>query len=181
MTTEPGIDAVLEAALDQMLLTIEGTRPDQLALPTPCTDWDVRTLLNHIVGGPAVFVGILSGARADWNAPQPDVLGDDPAAAFRSARQTLEGAFQDYPEKAGPTKSYIVGETTIHAWDLAEATGQTGRLDPGLAETALALLRERLTPEMRASSTAFGPEVPVAADAPAYERLAGFLGRQPRG
>jgi hypothetical protein len=41
------------------------------------------------------------------------------------------------------------------------------------------MLRGVLTPEMRAGSGAFGPEVPVAADAPPYERLAGFLGRQP--
>ena len=40
-------------------------------------------------------------------------------------------------------------------------------------------MRVRLTPAARAGNTAFGPEVPVAAGAPAYDRLAGFLGRQP--
>ncbi len=74
-----------------------------------------------------------------------------------------------------------MGETAIHAWDLAEATGQTAHLDPAIAEAALVQLRERLTPEARANSTAFGPEIPVADDAPPYLRLAGFLGRRPPG
>ncbi|MGD0834276.1 MAG: TIGR03086 family metal-binding protein [Candidatus Dormibacteria bacterium] len=180
MTTEAPPDALFDAALDQMQALIDSARPDQMTLPTPCTDWDVRALLNHIVGGPAGFVARVSGKTAGWAAPQGDLLGDDPAAAFRAARQTLEATFLEYPEAAGRSRPFIVGESAIHAWDLAQATGQTARLDPALAEAGLVVLRAALKPEMR-SSTSFGPEMPVAPDAPPYERLAGFLGRQPLG
>ena len=179
MTTEADTDALFAAALDQTQAVIDGTRPDQLTLPTPCDDWDVRALLNHIVSGPASFAARASGKTVDPSAPKGDVLGNDPAAAFREARRTLEATLSEYPEAAGRTRPFILSESAIHAWDLAEATGQTGLLNPAIAGAALVALRERLTPEMRAGSTAFGEEVPVATDAPAYERLAGFLGRRP--
>jgi uncharacterized protein (TIGR03086 family) len=172
--------ALLDAALDQMALVIAGTRPDQLVLATPCTDWDVRALLRHIVGGPHVFAAMIRGERVDPSAPQPDRLGDgDPAAAFGDARRALETALRQHPERAAHLGPIVAVETAIHASDLARATGQAERLDPAIAEGALALVRVRLTPAARAGNTAFGPEVPVGAGAPAYDRLAGFLGRQP--
>jgi uncharacterized protein (TIGR03086 family) len=179
MPTEAAPDALFEAALDQTQVIIDAIRPDQLALPTPCESWDVRALLNHIVGGPAGFAARAAGTASGWSAPKGDLLGDDPAAAYREARGLLETTLRDYPEAAARSRAFILGESAIHTWDLAEATGQTGRLDPAVAEAALAILRGVLTPEMRAGSDAFGPEVPVAGDAPPYERLAGFLGRQP--
>ncbi len=181
MTTEAVPDALFDAALDQMQDLIDATRPDQMALPTPCDDWDVRALINHIVGGPAGFAARASGKTAGWSAPQGDLLGDDPAAAFRAARRSLEAAFLEYPQAAGQSRPFMIGESAVHAWDLAQATGQVARLDPALAEAGLAVLRTVLTAERRAGSDAFGPEVPVSPDAPAYLRLAGFLGRQPLG
>jgi uncharacterized protein (TIGR03086 family) len=177
---EAATSALLEAALDQMALVIAGTRPDQLTLATPCTDWDVRALLRHIVGGPHVFAAMVRGEPADPSAPQPDRLGDGaPAAPFEAGRGALETALRQHPERAARLRPIVAVETAIHACDLARATGQTGKLDPAIAEQALALVRVRLTPAARAASTAFGPEVPVAPGAPAYDRLAGFLGRQP--
>jgi uncharacterized protein (TIGR03086 family) len=177
---EAATAARLDAALDQMALLIGGTRPDQLTLATPCTDWDVRALLRHIIGGPHVFAAMVEGEKVDPSAPQPDRLGDrDPAAAFAAARGALETALRQHPERAARLRPIVAVETAIHAWDLARATGQVMRLDPAIAEGALALVRERLTPAARAGNTAFGPEVPVGAGAPAYDRLAGFLGREP--
>ncbi|HAW09747.1 MAG TPA: TIGR03086 family protein [Chloroflexi bacterium] len=172
--------ALLDAALDQMALVIAGTRPDQLALATPCTDWDVRALLRHMVGGPHLFAAMAQGQKVDPTAPQPDRLGDrDPAAALGDARGALETALRQHPERAARLRPIVAVESAIHSWDLAQATGQVVRLDPVIAERALALVRERLTPAARAGNTAFGPEVPVGAGAPAYDRLAGFLGREP--
>ncbi len=177
---EASTAALLTAALDQMALVIAGTQPDQLTLATPCTEWDVRALLRHIVGGPHVFAAMVRGERVDPSAPQPDRLGDrDPAAAYGDARRALETALHEHPERAAHLSPIAAVETAIHSGDLARATGQTERLDPAIAELALALVRVRLTPEARAANTPFGPEVPVPADAPADDRLAGFLGRQP--
>jgi uncharacterized protein (TIGR03086 family) len=65
----------------------------------------------------------------------------------------------------------------VHAWDLAKATEQDTDLAPDLCEAALAMSRQRMTGMDRANMP-FKDEVPVPGDAPAADRLAGFLGRQ---
>ncbi|MGO8685880.1 MAG: TIGR03086 family metal-binding protein [Candidatus Dormibacteria bacterium] len=182
MTTDAGPQDLFDRALDQASRLIKSTRPDQLTLPTPCTGWDVQALLSHLAGTPRVFAALARGERVNPTAPQTDAVRDGyPDTLFRQGRDELESALREHPERAPRYRSLIVGETAIHAWDLAEATGQTAHLDPAIAEAALVQLRERLTPEARANSTAFGPEIPVADDAPPYLRLAGFLGRRPPG
>ncbi len=71
-------------------------------------------------------------------------------------------------------------DLTSHAWDLAHATGQTDRLDPELGEAVLGLSRSLLRPELRNDQgDPFAAEIAIPDDAPAYDRLAGYLGRQP--
>jgi uncharacterized protein (TIGR03086 family) len=65
----------------------------------------------------------------------------------------------------------------VHAWDLARATGQETDFAPDLCEVALAMSRQRMT-DMDRTNMPFKGEVSVPADAPAADRLAGFLGRQ---
>jgi uncharacterized protein (TIGR03086 family) len=65
----------------------------------------------------------------------------------------------------------------VHGWDLARATGQEPTLDPDLAEQLLAFARQAINDDMRAPR--IGPEVAVAADAPATDRLVAFMGRTP--
>ena len=72
-----------------------------------------------------------------------------------------------------------ITELAMHDWDLAKATGQPAKLDPALAEHALRWSRGMLRPEFRGPDKAFGVEVPVPDDAPAYDRLAGWFGRDP--
>jgi uncharacterized protein (TIGR03083 family) len=59
---------------------IAGVRPDQLGHPTPCGEWDVRALINHFVGGAAMFSASLRGepVTIDPGAPMPDLVGSDP-------------------------------------------------------------------------------------------------------
>src|SRR5215813_4186770 len=70
---------------------IAGITPKQLDGPTPCTDWDVRTLLNHLVGGNRMFLAMAT------DAPMPDrsqsFIGDDPLAAYRTSVVDLTEAF----------------------------------------------------------------------------------------
>jgi len=72
-----------------------------------------------------------------------------------------------------------LAELAMHAWNLVKATGQQADLDPVLAEHALSWSRQILRPEFRGPGQAFGPEVPVSPDAPIYQRLAGWFGRDP--
>ena len=69
-------------------------------------------------------------------------------------------------------------EFIAHTWDLARVTGRRGDLAPELAEAALHWYRRNVPADDRGPGGPFGPEVPVAADADPYTRLAGFVGRQ---
>jgi len=179
MTSSPAgrDDPTLVGALDQMERLIAAVAPDQMSLPTPCSDWDVRDLLQHVVDGTGRFASMAAGQRVDWTAARPDPLGDDPATAWRQGRVRLLLAIREHPEPASRVLPMLVIECAVHAWDLATATGRAGLLDPALAEGALGLAQQNLTAQARAGNTAFGPEVPVSPDALPYDRLAGFLGR----
>jgi uncharacterized protein (TIGR03086 family) len=79
----------------------------------------------------------------------------------------------------GGRASHQITELTVHGWDLARATGQTGELDTHLAEHALGWSRPMLRPEFLGPGNAFGLEVPVHGAAPAHDRLVGWFGRDP--
>ena len=74
--------------------------------------------------------------------------------------------------------AFQVAEYALHSWDLAQGTGAPVDLDDSLAEAGLTAMQGGLNDETRKG--AFGSEVSVADDAPAYERLAAFSGRDPR-
>ena len=88
----------------------------------------------------------------------------------------------DLPGGEAPLRfraDHQITELAVHDWDLARATGQQAGLDPAVAEHALRWSRQMLRPEFRGLDKAFGLEVPVPDDAPAYDRLAGWFGRDP--
>ena len=164
---------------------VAGVRPDQWSAPTPCADWDVRRLVEHLIGLNRVFVAVL----ADQPPPQrtPDQTEADPVGAFRDSADRLRAAFTQ-PGVLERTYRGPLGTATgadrlqirlydllAHGWDLARATGQPVDLPEDLAGQALAFVRDQLTDQARPGR--FDPAQPVAADAPAIERLVAFLGR----
>jgi uncharacterized protein (TIGR03086 family) len=165
---------------------IAAVRPDQLDDPTPCTQWSVRQLINHLVTGNLTFVSMVAGT------PPPDRskdhLGEDPTGAFRETVGRLRTAFaadgaldRTYPTPFGPGPgtrivTMRVIEMMTHSWDLAKATGQPTDLDPELAEYSLASFRAA-GPIPRGGSSPFAAEQPLPAGASAADRLAAFLGR----
>lgn len=192
MATEPL--AQLSAVLDLAESLIDGVRPEQAGLPTPCRSWDVRALVAHLIGDTHQFTAAATGGRPDWDAPSTEVNGDW-ATAFRAGAAELRAAWQragdlsqeiDLPIGRVP-KSFVtnqqVAEFAVHSWDLAVATGQRGRFPAELCGAALAWARTALRPQFRgdeASGKAFGPEVPAPAGAPVADRLAAFFGRHPK-
>jgi uncharacterized protein (TIGR03086 family) len=176
---------LLRRAGEMAAQLIDKTTPEQLGLPTPCSEWDVRALINHITSGNLRFIGVLGGPPGP--APGEDVLGDDPAAAFRSSFTKLAAAFDEdgvlertvqTPLGEGPGVLLLtirITELTTHSWDIAVATGQPRDLDPALIEFAAAALRASNLP--RGEGGPFGPEQPVPDDAPAADRLAALAGR----
>lgn len=76
-----------------------------------------------------------------------------------------------------------IAELAQHAWDLTRATGQAIELAPEVGKHSLSWLRTALNPQFRGAESdgkAFGPEVPIPEDAPIYDRLAAFSGRDPK-
>jgi uncharacterized protein (TIGR03086 family) len=182
---------LVERALDQTAAIIAGIGAGQAALPTPCPDWDVRALLRHLIGQDLRnFTVSARGDTADWRAPADDA-GEDCEAAFRDRATRLMAVWRaadlDRPVATpgggqAPLRaraSQQIAELAVHGWDLVKATGQRASLDPQLAEHALDWSHRMLRPEARGPGKAFGLEVPVSPDAPIYDRLAGWFGRDP--
>ena len=183
---------LLARALDQAGAVIAKVRADQAALPTPCRAWDVRALVNHVVQDVRMFADSARGVRRLPG--DEDVIGDHWTGAYQQAAEALLAAWRA-PGAIDRTRRLPIGEVpaswsvlqqvadlAVHAWDVAKATGQPTDLDPETGQASLDWARQNLTPEFRgdeASGKAFGPEVPVPADAPLADRLAGFFGRDP--
>ncbi|MFC7307777.1 TIGR03086 family metal-binding protein [Streptomyces monticola] len=161
--------------------------PEAFNRPTPCADWDVRTLLDHLVWENLLWAGLADGApRSDFAA---DHLGDDHVAAFRDAARGSLAAFRRpgmLDQRYGPAPGrriveQLVIEMLVHGWDLATAlgpaAGHPGDLVPDLAEAALPVVHEIYGPLPRTEGGSFGPPRPVPDDAPALDRLAAYLGR----
>lgn len=188
VTDEIGL---LARALDQTGAVISAIRQDQAQEATPCSDWDVRALVRHIIGRDLRnFMISARGEVADWQTP-PEEFGADWAGEFqRRARALLEvwraadlNRIVTAPGGVeAPLRSradHQITELAVHSWDLVRATGAPVPLDPALAEHALAWSRTMLRPQFRGPDKAFGAEVHVPEDAPAYDRLVGWFGRDP--
>jgi uncharacterized protein (TIGR03086 family) len=161
-------------------------RPEQWSAPTPCTDWTVRQLVNHLIGMNRVFAALLADEPLPPR-PAADHVEDDPDGAYRDSAATLRAAF-DQPGVLERTYRGPLGAATgaerlqirlydllAHGWDLAQATGQHAELPDDVAEQSLAFVRTQLDEQARPGR--FGPAQIVADDAPAIERLVAFLGR----
>jgi uncharacterized protein (TIGR03086 family) len=176
-------------ALDQTFQhahgVIAGVRRDQYDLPTPCPEWTVRDLLDHLV---SVVAGI--GWSVSGQSPAgPFEPAADPAAQFQEVAALTLAAWRtpgaldrtiDFgpgPMPARALANINLLDTATHTWDLATATGQPATLPDDVAAAALAASLQTISPELR--SGRFAPPV----DAPDAEhdthRLVAFLGRQP--
>lgn len=154
-----------------------GATPD-LDLPTPCDEWDVKTLMNHLLATQQYFVG---AARNEDVAPPagfpPTLLGPDPVADFRDARaETLEVFGRDgVIEATGAALGIAFSDQLLHGWDLAKATGQDTIMPNGLPEAAYEIVHGAFTDEQRQG--VFGPEIEVPDGASAQAKLLAYTGR----
>jgi uncharacterized protein (TIGR03086 family) len=179
-------------AVDQTAAIISRVRPDQADQPTPCRSFDVRALVNHVVLDVGMFTATADGVKGEQQTA--DVIGEDWTGSFRAVTDRLRAAWQRRGV-TGRTLTLPLGEVpaewsvgqqvtdlVVHGWDIAKATGQSTDLDAQLAQVSLDWAEQNFQPEFRgdeASGRVFGPEVSVPKEAPPYERLAGFFGRDP--
>jgi uncharacterized protein (TIGR03086 family) len=184
--TMPPIEMCQRTLADAERL-IASLRPDELSLPTPCSEWNVRQVIDHMIGTNHAFARAVSGA-APAHGASPS--GDDPAAAYAASARAALAAWQtpgalertlNLPFGRMPGAQAIgfnIGDQLVHTWDLAKATGRDRTLDAEAAAAVLEAVRQRVSPEARGPGRPFGPEQPCPPDAPISDRLAAFLGRQ---
>jgi uncharacterized protein (TIGR03086 family) len=176
-------------ALDATGRVVGGVAADRWSAATPCTGWDARALVNHLVSGNLWAAELAAGGTIEGVGSRldGDVLGDDPAAAYADSAAAAAAAFRrpgalDAPcaVSYGPVPGSVYAghrflDVLVHGWDLASATGQDYALDPKLMEACLEVIEPQL--EAFRGAGAFGPEVAVPADASAQTRFLAVLGR----
>ncbi|MEU6238560.1 TIGR03086 family metal-binding protein [Kitasatospora sp. NPDC047058] len=186
---------LLARALAQTAGLIDGVGTELADHATPCRSWDVGTLISHLLFDLGQFTVRANGGNPDWS-QSFERVEDDWLHAFEAGAEALVAAWRNAGDLTGvieipnagtlPARFPVdqqIAEFAVHGWDLARATGQsTDGLDHEVARASLAWARGALRPEYRGSEEdglTFGPEVTVPADAPLYDRLAAFFGRDP--
>jgi uncharacterized protein (TIGR03086 family) len=152
---------------------------DKLDAQTPCDDWDVRQLMNHMLDTANYFSGSARGDDVSLPSPDPpELLGDDPVADFERAREETLDAFgvDGVIERTGPSLGIAFSDQLLHGWDLATATGQDATMPEDLPAVAYEMIHGRFTDEQRKG--VFKPEIEVADDSSAQERLLAYTGRR---
>jgi len=167
--------AVLRRGLDQLAALLDDLPGGALGDPTPCEQWCVQDLVDHVVAAPSRFARMVRDEEVDWSATPS--AGREPAAQFRSNAEDLLRAVADEAAPGGPVAlDWQCAELAVHTWDLATAIRRsTGDLDAEVAERGLAFMRANLTEHDR--GPVFGPEQPAPVGADAYQRIAAFAGR----
>lgn len=180
--------ARLNSALDETVRIVSGIRPDQMHNPTPCAQWDVRQIIDHLVTG-----NLRLAARARGETPsdlQGDILDSDPATLYMASVAELEEAWRDpaamerryeLPFGVLPAPAVLAlrtADVVTHGWDLAQATGQVAHFDPEVIDAALTFAEQNLA-RARGVGAPFAESVSIGPDAAPIDRLAAFLGREP--
>jgi uncharacterized protein (TIGR03086 family) len=183
---------MLQRVVDTTNGVLGHTTPDQLSNQTLCTEWTVKDLINHMVGGATMFaISAEQGSVPDEMLGQlmgGDNVGTDPLGAWTTAAKRALAAFEapGAMEKivalpfgqmpAGVALNIAIFDVATHSVDLARATGQHVA-DTELLEGALAIGRQMVGPELRAPGV-FGDEQAIREGAPVEDQLLAFAGRK---
>jgi uncharacterized protein (TIGR03086 family) len=187
----------LLASYENAAVIVSAISDEQLALPTPCPKYDVSALIDHLVEAGHRAAALSGGETPPPGDESPHVELSDAAAQLRRSAKNAAVAWDGdsalsstfmMPWGEEYTGADLVdmylAELATHAWDLAQATRQLDRLDRSLALPALEGARILIKPQYRdmvEPGAPFGAEVPVPPGADNWERLAAFMGRDPRG
>jgi uncharacterized protein (TIGR03086 family) len=166
-------------AVEEFAARVHAVADDQWELPTPCSDWNVRQLVNHLVYENRWTAPLMGGSTIAevGDRYEGDLLGDKPKAAWdESAEEATrsvqaEGALERVVDlSSGPTPAgeYVLqlfADHLIHGWDLARAIGADERLDPELVDACAAWFVS-MEPHYRAvGAIGHRPELPPGAGA----------------
>jgi uncharacterized protein (TIGR03086 family) len=165
----------LADALERTGRLIAGIRDDQWHDPTPCAEWDVRAVVDHLIKGNASLVGALGAGEvetADYQEVAARLLD-----AFR--QPGVMDRIVTVPAGTVPATFALhlrLTELVVHGWDIARATGQKTDFPKDLAEEELRF-SERALDQIPPDRRPFRPPKPAPENAPTIDRLAALLGR----
>jgi uncharacterized protein (TIGR03086 family) len=189
-TTMPTTGELYVRAMESTRGYIDAVNADQWEASTPCSEWDVKQVANHIIGenlwATELFAGKTIGEVGDRL--DGDLTGADPAAAYAASvaaatpvvstaaamEATCHLSFGDYSGSDYAAQLFM--DLLVHGWDIAKATGQPARLDPDLVQACLPIA-EQLTTQFR-SAGVFGENLSIDAGADPQTRLLALVGRR---
>ena len=184
------LDTLHEGTVGAWTRLVESVDPDQWRERTPCTDWSVRDLVNHVVGEDLWTAPLLQGSTIEEVGDRfdGDLLGDDPVARAQGAAQEAVAAVAVRLPQGGTVQlSYgeeqldeyvhqLSADHLVHGWDLAAATGTDAAFDPALVDAIAAWYADR--EELYRSAGAVGAR-PAESGTDPLSRLIAAFGRDP--
>jgi uncharacterized protein (TIGR03086 family) len=169
---------------------IRAVREDQWTVPTPCSDWDVRQLVNHIVAENLWTPPLIRGSTVQevGDRYDGDVLGADPKGAWEVAskaavqsvqskgamERTVHLSFGDFPGSEYALQ--LFADHLIHGWDLARATEGDDKLDPELVDACIEWFKA--VEEAYRAAGAIGPRPDIPEEADPQTTLLAMFGRE---
>ncbi|MFJ2176170.1 TIGR03086 family metal-binding protein [Streptomyces sp. NPDC087851] len=186
--TDPWPGGVLDAftrVQESVSALVHATAPEQFALPTPCEEWTVRDLLDHLVWENIIWGGLANGMPPTDGHSQ-DHLGDNHIAAFETAAAQAGDAFRQpgvLERSFGPALGrrmveQLLIELLVHGWDLATALGRGRDLEPDIARAALPVVQKIYGDLPRTAGGSIAPAQPPPEGASPLDQVAAFLGRR---
>ena len=189
--------ALFRKAANHVSELLAGVRQSQIADPTPCAEWDVHALINHMIGVLEFTAGGIAGNPPDIRPTDADsshLAERDIAVLEEAHRAEADRIVRNAGEPGAlerivatpvfgdlPVSQILVGtllDQLIHGWDLAKATGQDTTLDRELVEFAFPMLQSGFAEQGRTMGF-IGPAVAVSEDASRQDRMIAYMGRQP--
>ena len=175
--------ASAEATLQVLQQVVHGIATDDLAKPTPCREFDVAALTDHLLNS-ITSIGSVAGAESPRRDPADSVERQLIAAARPALdawhRRGLDGAvpFGNSEAPAGVMAGILSLEFLVHAWDYATAIGRPIRAPESLSQYVIGLAERVITPATRGRA-GFDDPVEVPDDADPLDRLVALTGRRP--
>ncbi|WP_165845424.1 TIGR03086 family metal-binding protein [Streptacidiphilus pinicola] len=188
----PDLYGPLRAAATETVRVVRGVDPAALGAATPSAEWDLRAVVNHLIlwtahnfalraeGGavPAEWYERDFTAEPGWAEAYAQQVDKALAAWSDPAVWERDMPMGDSAVPASAIAGMVLLEFTLHGWEAAQGSGQTYALDEATAAAVLAQVEQWA--EMFRQYDGFAEALPVAADAPAFERALALSGRKPR-
>jgi len=172
-----------EEAFAVLSHVLHGIADDDLNKQTPCREFDIAGLTDHLMNSIAVLGGAAGAQiperdRSDSVERQVVLAGRPALDAWK--RRGLDGTvpFGDNEAPARVMAGILSLEFLVHAWDYAAAVGREVNAPDSLTDYVMGLARNVITPEGRARA-GFDDPIEMPDDAGSLDKLLAYTGRRP--